>query len=150
MMEVALVRYIHLLGVIVLFSLLVVEHVKLKTNLTPEQLKRLVIVDLCYGISAIIVLLAGISLWVGVGKPAEFYTGNPIFHAKFGLFLLLALLSVYPTIKLLKLRRSEAAVIEIPRSLVFFVRVELLLFIAIPLLAVLMAQGIGLGAGTAP
>ena len=138
-----LVRYAHFIGIIVLSSMLVGEHMLLKTQITKQDAKRLAVIDAIYGISAIIVFLAGLTLWLWVGKPSTFYTSNPIFHAKLTLFVLMGLLSIYPTVFLLKLRKSTDGVIDVPKKVINVIRMELLILVIIPLLAVLMAHGYG-------
>lgn len=143
-MEYVLVKYLHLLGVFVLFSSLVVEHVLVKPEMSNADLKKILAIDLIYGLSVLVVLTAGLSLWFLVGKPSGFYSSNPVFHIKVGLFLLIGLLSIYPTAFFLKNRKSSASFIALPKAVVMFIRVELLFLVLIPLLAVLMAQGYGL------
>jgi putative membrane protein len=143
-MEYVLVKYLHLLGVFVLFSTLVIEHVLVKPEMSNADLKKILAIDLIYGLSVLVVLTAGLSLWFLVGKPSGFYSSNPVFHIKVGLFLLIGLLSIYPTAFFLKNRKSSASVIAVPKAVVMFIRVELLFLVLIPLLAVLMAQGYGL------
>ncbi|MCF7806941.1 MAG: DUF2214 family protein [Candidatus Marinimicrobia bacterium] len=140
-----IIRYLHFLGIIVLSSSLVLEHFLLELELSNKQLKRVVRVDLIYGISALVVLVSGLLLWFGVGKPAAFYTSNGFFHIKLTLFLLIAGLSVYPMIFFLKHRKTEAAQIAIPPRVIMFLRIELALLVILPLLGVLIARGSGLG-----
>ena len=139
------VRYLHFMGILVLVSMLVVEHLLLKGELLAEELRRLARVDTIYGISALVVLATGLTMWLLVGKPAEFYTANPVFHAKVTLFILLALLSIYPTLFLSRHRRRTSASVSVPRLIPVLLRIELFGIIVIPLLAVLMARGVGLG-----
>lgn len=143
-MDYILVKYVHLLGVFVLFSMLVAEHLLVKSEMSNADLKKCLIVDIVYGVSVVVVLAAGLTLWFIVGKPSGFYSSNPVFHIKVGLFLLIGLLSIYPTTFFLKNRKSSASVITVPKSVVMFIRTELALLIVLPLLAVLMAQGYGL------
>lgn len=138
------VRFIHFLAIFVLFGLLVSQHVKLKTEMSLDEVKRIALIDLFYGLTALLVFVAGLGLWLWVGKPAQFYTANPIFHAKISLFIVIALLSIYPTISFLKLRRSTDQIVVVPKSVIMTIRIELLLLVIIPLLAVLIAQGVGL------
>jgi putative membrane protein len=144
-MSEVIVRYVHFIGIIVFASLLVVEHVLAKGQLTVEEIKRIRLFDAIYLVSAVVVMLAGISLWLWVGKPSEYYSSNPVFQAKLGAFVLLVCLSVYPTLFFHKHCKSALSVVEIPKKLVNVVRVELLLLVLFPLLAVFMARGYGLG-----
>ncbi|MCB1755349.1 MAG: DUF2214 family protein [Gammaproteobacteria bacterium] len=138
------IRYIHFIGILSLSSMLVVEHTLLKTQLTIAEVKRLAVVDAIYGLSAVVTFLAGLTLWLWVGKPPAFYTGNPVFHAKLGVFILLALLSILPTVFFLKHRKSGQTHIEVPKMIIHLVRLELVVLLVIPALAVLMAHGYGL------
>lgn len=138
------IRYFHFLGILCLTGALVVEHVTLASEIGQQQLRRLVIVDAIYGVSAGVVLLAGLALWLWVGKPAAFYTESWVFHLKLSVFFAVALLSLYPTIFFIRNRKNKADVISIPTSIIVIVRIELVLLAMMPLFAVLMARGYGL------
>lgn len=137
------IRYLHFLGILFLASSLIAEHLHLSKELAPPQLKRLFVLDAIYGVSALIVLATGLMLWLSVGKPSSFYTSNGVFHIKFTLFILMALASVYPTMFFFKNRKAESS-IPMPKMVIMMVRVELLILLIIPALAVMMAKGIGL------
>ncbi|WP_340676605.1 DUF2214 family protein [Paraglaciecola sp.] len=139
-----LVRYTHFLGIIFLSSALFAEHLLLAREMSKQQLKKLVVIDAIFGASALVVLIAGILLWFYVGKPAEFYSKNGLFHLKVTLFVVMALLSIFPTVFILRQRKSQQDVILVPAYIINIVRTELLLLVLIPLLAVFMAQGYGL------
>ncbi|ROQ24207.1 DUF2214 family protein [Gallaecimonas pentaromativorans] len=137
-------RYLHFIGMMALMATLVAEHLLLAPTMTPAELKRLARIDTIFGLSALVVLAAGLTLWFGVGKPAVFYSHNWVFHLKITLFVLAALLSIYPTLFYRKHRNSSAETVAMPKVVVMLIRTELLLLLVIPLLAVLMAKGIGL------
>lgn len=143
-MHEVLVRYIHFLGIIILSMTLVSEHILLSIDTSAKKFKRLAIVDAVFGVSALIVLTAGLFLWFVVGKPAEFYSHNWIFHAKLTVFGLIALLSIYPTIFFIKNRNKSIEQVVVPKAVVMVIRLELTLLFIIPLLATLMAHGFGL------
>lgn len=143
-MEEIIVRYIHFLGIIGLSSALIAEHLLVAPNVTQKQMKKLALVDAIYGISAVLVLATGLIMWFMIGKPAEFYTSNGLFHVKLTLFVIIALLSIYPTVFFLKNRKVNSDSIAVPKKLIMMLRVEILLLLLIPLFAVLMARGIGL------
>ncbi|HBC22541.1 MAG TPA: DUF2214 domain-containing protein, partial [Pseudomonas sp.] len=74
---------------------------------------------------------------------------NSFFHAKVGLFVVVAVLSIYPTLTFLRWRPALAAG-QAPtissgsaRWVKLTIRLELLLLAMIPLLAALMARGFG-------
>jgi putative membrane protein len=138
-----IVRYLHFIGIFVLFGLLTIEHVLLKNELTPAAVRKLALYDLAYGIAAITTFTAGMALVFSVGKPAIFYTENPIFWCKLGLFGLIALISIVPTLFLLKNRRTSENV-QVPRIIIHALRAELTLLVVIPMLGIMMARGIGM------
>jgi putative membrane protein len=98
-----------------------------------------------YGLGAVLVLIAGLTLWFWVGKPAEFYTKNWIFHTKLTLFIVLGLLSIYPTVFFLRNRKGHDmdTEIRVPIGIFVCLRLELVLLFIIPLLATFMSLGIG-------
>lgn len=143
-MDEIIVRYIHFLGIIGLSAALIGEHLLIAPTVSAERMRKLAMVDAIYGISAILVLTAGLLLWFWVGKPAEFYSKNWVFHLKVTLFVVIALLSIYPTVFFLKHRKTHADLVTIPKKLIVVLRFEILLLLVIPLLAVLMSRGVGL------
>lgn len=139
-----LVRYAHFIGIIVLSSALFAQHILLKAEINQQQLKQLKVIDRIYGVSAFVVLLSGLALLLWVGNPAEFYAKNPVFHVKMTLFVVMAALSLAPTLFLIKQKSKTSQVIQVPKYLLHIVRFESLLLIAIPLAATFMAAGFGL------
>ncbi len=143
-----LLKYLHFICIFAIVASLAGEHLLLKKQMSRAEIKRLSILDAIYGIAALLLLAAGLTLWLGgVGKPTSFYSNNWIFLLKIGLFTLLGILSIYPTIFFLKERKGDAAeIVTIPASIVWLVRLELLLLLVMPLCASLMAKGIGYNA----
>ncbi|MDU0355361.1 DUF2214 family protein [Paraglaciecola aquimarina] len=140
----AIVRYFHFLGIIILAGTLVSKHMLLVGQVNVQQMQKLAKIDRVYGTSALIVFLAGLTLWFMVGKPKAFYSANGLFHLKVTLFFVMSILSIYPTIFIVKANRAKQAVTNIPKRVVNTVRAELLCLILIPLTAVFMAKGYGL------
>lgn len=138
-------RYLHFISIFAIVAAIAAEHLLLKTNLTRNEIARLARIDAVYGIAALVLLAAGLTLWLtGVGKPAEFYSSNWIFHLKLTCFTAVGLLSIYPTIFFLKQRKGDPLEeIVIPKSIFWLVRLELVLLFIIPLLAGLMSRGVG-------
>jgi putative membrane protein len=61
------------------------------------------------------------------------------------LFVIIGLLSIYPTVFFIKKRKGNPTeLVTIPKSIFLMIRLELVLVFTIPLLAGLMAKGIGL------
>ena len=137
-------RYLHFIGIFGVVSTLIVEHLLIKRELSASEIKRIAMVDSIYGISAILVLVAGLSLCFWVGKPSAFYTANILFHIKVTAFIVVGLLSVYPTIFFIRHRNIVEPKRQIPTSIMLLIRAELTILMVIPLLAVLIARGYGL------
>ncbi len=142
-MSYLIVRYFHFIGILAMLSMLTIEHLFLKRRIENHWLKRMAVFDAIYGAAAAVTLLCGVILWFWVGKPAEFYSSNWVFHTKVTLFVLTGILSSAPTRFILKNRKNPAEVIEVPKHITMVIRVEMLLLCTIPLLAVLMAHGVG-------
>jgi len=139
-----LLRYIHFISIFVIVGSLVSEHLLLKKEMTARELDRVAKIDLIYGIAAISLLIAGLTLWLGgIGKPSIVYTKNWVFHIKLTLFITIGLLSIYPTVFFLKNRGDQDKMITIPKSIFWLLRFEILLLFVIPLLAGLMSRGVG-------
>ena len=83
-------------------------------------------------------------LWFTGAKPSDFYTNNPVFHAKLSLFVVVGLLSIYPTVFFMRNRKNEAETLAVPVGVIRVLRMELVLLVFIPVLAFLMARGVGL------
>jgi putative membrane protein len=140
-----LVRYVHFIALFVWIGALTSEHLLLKPQMSRAEIARLARIDAVYGLSAVLVVAAGLTLWFGVGKPADFYSSNWIFHTKVGLAIIVGLLSIYPTVFFIKNRKGqEDEIIDIPSNVKLLIRVQLTLMLIIPLLATLMAKGIGM------
>lgn len=139
-------RYIHFISIFAIVGSLVSEHLLLKKEMTRLEISRLARIDAVYGLAALSLLAAGLTLWLGsFGKPAIFYTKNWLFHTKLTCFILIGLLSIYPTVFFIKNRKGNPdEIIKIPSRIFWMLRIELLLLFVIPLLAGLMAKGIGL------
>ena len=139
-----LVRYLHLLGVVILFGTLIIENMAIARKISREDVRNLARIDGIYGASAVVVLICGLYMLLAGAKPTEFYTPNPVFHIKMTLFVLVALLSIYPTVFFVRHRRTEADSLDVPVAVIRLVRVELIVLVFIPVMAFLMARGIGL------
>ena len=139
-------RYVHFISIFAIVGSLVSEHVLLKKTMTRAEVAKVARIDAVYGIAALTLLAAGFTLWLGgIGKPAEFYSRNWIFHTKVSLFALIGIFSIYPTIFFLRNRKGDPhATVDVPRSVFMLLRLELTLLVIIPLLAGLMSRGIGL------
>ncbi|GAB4192509.1 MAG: DUF2214 family protein [Thermoflexibacter sp.] len=140
-----IVRYIHFISVFTIVGTLAAEWVLLKKEMLPQEIARIGKIDALYGLSAITLLAAGLSLWFWIGKPADFYSQNWIFWIKIGLFSTIGILSIYPTIFFIKNGKKtlHSTPIPIPPLVRRLILIELLLLLLIPICASLMAKGVG-------
>lgn len=139
------VKYLHFVFLFLIVGSLFLELALVKPQLERAAIKRLSIIDNIYGIGSIGILAAGFTLWFAVGKPAAFYTKNWIFHAKIGVFAVVGILSIIPTVFFAKNKKgNQEELVEVPKKIRTLIKLEILLLFIIPLLAVLMAKGVGL------
>lgn len=127
----------------VVFSSLVAEHLLLENRMSRRAIRRLSVVDAVYGMGALIIVGAGFVLWFVVGKPSEFYSGGWIVYTKLALFGAIGTMSIVPTMYFLKERNGDPnEVVEIPGKMKMILRIELTILFLIPLLGVMLAQGV--------
>lgn len=140
-----ILRYIHFISIFGIVGTLVSEHLLLKPEMNRAELTRLSRIDAIYGLAALTLLGAGLTLWLGgVGKPTIFYSKNWIFHLKITCFLAIGLLSIYPTLFFIKNRKGDQnEMVKTPKAIFWMLRIELVLLLIIPLLAGLMSRGVG-------
>lgn len=140
-----IIRYLHFVSIFILVAAVLGQHLILRGSITRALVGKAQKLDIAYAIAVIVVLATGLLQWLVVGKPADFYSSNPVFHTKLAMFLAIGLVSIYPSVYLGKNRKGDPdEVITIPRGIIWSVRVELLLLFLMPLLATLMARGIGI------
>jgi putative membrane protein len=143
-MAYTLIRLLHLAAILILAAAVIIENIAIKPRITSEDAHNLARVDAVAGISAVLTLVLGLILWLTVGKPPEFYSGNPVFHAKLGAFVLLLLAASYPALFFNKYRSTSRAEIAVPKAILVLLKIEVGLLLVIPVLAFLMARGVGL------
>ena len=85
----ALVAYVHYLCILLCFGALLFERVCLKTNLKKQEIISIILADVIYGLAGVVLLASGILRVIYFGKGGDFYTSNPIFWIKVGLFHLI-------------------------------------------------------------
>ena len=142
----SLFRLLHLLAVLALAGAIVIQNMAIARRVSAEDVANLGKLNRVVAISAAAVVLLGMVLWLGVGKPAAFYNVNPLFHAKLGLVVVLAALSVPVTVFLRRSQQTPGDDIPVPGSVGLAIRGELFLLVIIAVLAGLMARGIGISA----
>ena len=147
----AAVAYTHYLSIMVCFAALVLERRLIRPNPERSEAVLLVITDVVYGIAALALLVSGILRVVHFGQGSDFYTENPLFWWKVGLYLSVGALSLYPTVTYIlwaiPLRQGELPQVSeaLAQRLRWILNVEIAGFALIPFLATLMARGVGLG-----
>jgi putative membrane protein len=145
-----LLAYLHYISIFTLIVFLTAEAVVLRPDMTPEIRRRLARYDAVFGMAALAVLVTGVLRVLYGAKGAAFYLHNPVFHVKIGLYILVGLLSIMPTVAILRWKKqgktlpdfvpTPAEIAKVRR----WVMIESHLIIFIPLAAVLMARGIGM------
>jgi putative membrane protein len=116
--------------------------------LNAAVVRRLARVDLIYGIAAVLVLCTGLARVFWGVKGAAWYGHQPLFHAKVGVFLLIGLLSIKPTLTFRRWVRQLDATGALPaepevrqtRKLVMIQAHTLLL---LPLAGTMLSHGVG-------
>lgn len=144
----AALAYLHFLCIISLVALILAEAVLLRPALIAQSGRWLSLLDAGVGIAAVAVLASGLSRAVWGAKGWAYYAHNPVFHAKIGLFLLVALISIVPTVLFIRWTRSfrrDPAYAVPPAELKRARRcvlIELHLLVLLPLLGVMMSRGL--------
>jgi putative membrane protein len=145
----AAIAYLHFLSAFLVTAFLVTEFFLCRPGLQPGHVKTLARVDLYYLIAAVAVLISGVLRLFTTGKGASFYLSNPAFYIKLALFLAVGLVSIPPTLQFIRWQRAlKASEKRVPAdgdigSARRYIALELVLLAFIPLVAVLMARGIG-------
>jgi putative membrane protein len=139
---------VHHLGILTVFGVILAEFALLRLPPDPAWVRLIARIDLAYGISAGVVLLAGFSRVAWGAKGAGFYLDNPVFWLKLGLFALIGLISVLPTVQYIQWRRALDAGRGLPDGAQIatarrWVHLQLALFIGLPVFAAMMARGLG-------
>ncbi|RLD61954.1 MAG: hypothetical protein DRJ05_01465 [Bacteroidetes bacterium] len=141
------IHYLHILGIMLLMGSLMAEYLIAKTKTTNESVRMLSIANSIFLISLVVVLISGLFRWFVFGKGNDFYMTNPFFHTKLTLYIILAIIAFFPSRKINKWKKqlnndSSFLVAEKEnKSLFLLFRIEFVLIIIIPLLAVLVARG---------
>jgi putative membrane protein len=146
----ALFAFLHHLAAFTLFGALVVELVLLRSTLTVQSARKILVADMIYGIAAGVLLLVGLTRVFHFEKGAAYYLHNWAFHTKLTLFVILGLVSIVPTREFLRWRASVKAgqvpnvAPETLKSVGMMVHIELTAIVLILLMAALMAKGVGM------
>lgn len=114
------------------------------------EVRRVLLADNLWGISALILLVTGgMRAFGGYEKGADYYLHQPLFHLKMTLFVLIFLIELAPMVTLVKWRiaSSRGSAIETGRSKVYarISHVEALLMVLMVIAATGMARGVTFG-----
>ncbi|MGH7388706.1 MAG: DUF2214 family protein [Candidatus Rokuibacteriota bacterium] len=143
-----LLAYLHVLAFVLTGAFLTTELVLCRPGLAASHVRLLPRLDIVFFVSALAALATGLLRLFFYAKGVGFYLPNPAFHAKMALYLAVAVLSIYPTLRFIRWRRALIAgdALPLPEEVARVRRllhIELGLFALMPLMAVLMARGIG-------
>jgi putative membrane protein len=144
-----LFAFLHHIAAFALVAALVIEFVLIRDELSAKSAQKILLADLALAISASVLVVVGLLRVFYFEKGASYYFHNASFIAKFSLFVLVALLSAYPTIQFLSwrgaIKRQQALSVSPQklRAIRAVIHWELAGVVFIILFAVLMARGIG-------
>jgi putative membrane protein len=145
----ALFAFVHHLAFVVIMIVLAIEMLLLKQPMTALNAKKILRYDMVYGLSALLVLAVGSMRVMWFEKGAAYYMHSIPFMIKMALFIVVGLLSIYPTLTFMKWRKPlkqgtvPALGDALNRKLQLVIHVELTLLALMILNAALMAKGIG-------
>jgi len=142
-----LFAFLHHLCAFTLVSAVAIELVLIRQELTLSSARRLQVTDMVLGIAAGALLFVGLVRVFFLEKGPDYYWHSHAFLTKFSLFVVIALVSIIPTMEFLSWRKAIGAgqvpVIDAKkRKLVTAViHGELLGIVIILLCAAIMARG---------
>jgi putative membrane protein len=144
---ITLMAFLHHLAAFALVAALAVEFVAIRQTLTLANARLLRGADAVLGASALLLLVVGLLRVFFFEKGAAYYFSSHAFLTKFGLFILVGILSIVPTVEFLSWRKAVAAG-QVPvvadarvRRLRIIIHIELAAVVVILLCAAMMARG---------
>jgi putative membrane protein len=146
----ALMAFLHHLAAFGVVGALVAEVVLFKPPLNIIQARRVQRADQIFGAAATVLLIVGLLRVFYFEKGADYYFSNGFFLAKFTLFIVAALVSIYPTVLFISwnkaIKQGEVPTVA-PQAATrarMCMMLELTAIAGILLCAPFMARGIGL------
>ena len=145
-----MMAFLHHVAAFALTAAIVYEHTMFHKDLTLAEARRIQRMDIVYGISAGFLVIVGLLRVFYFEKGAPFYAQNWFFWTKMAGFALAALLSIYPTVRVVlwnkffarnqapEISEQEAARIKL------FLRLETIAVALILFSAAMMARGVGM------
>lgn len=139
---------VHHWALLILIAALFAEWMLLRQPPSADWVRTLARVDQAYGGAAVLLLLAGLARVAWGAKGADFYLQNPVFWVKVAVFVLVGLLSIVPTVRYPRWLKQLKTAGQLPTEAQVddtrrWVGWQLVLFVALPVLAAMMARGIG-------
>jgi putative membrane protein len=145
----AILAYLHILAILTMVVFISSEAALCRVQwLNAAVVERLARIDMVYGIAAIAVLATGVArTWWGVKGTAWYWT-NPLLHVKLTLFIVVGVISIFPTLTYVRWRKALRAAGTLPgeaeiRKTRRLVMIQAHLIALIPLVAVFLARGFG-------
>ncbi len=145
----AILAYVHILAILTMVVFVASEAALCRVEwLNAAAVERLAKVDMIYGLAAIAVLATGIArTWWGIKGTAWYWT-NPLLHVKLTLFIVIGVISIFPTLTYFRWRKAVRSGGSLPaeaeiRKTRRLVMVQAHLIALIPLVAVFLARGFG-------
>ena len=145
----ATLAYLHFISIFLLFGFLTAEAMIIRNPLDAASIKLLGRVDMWFGASSVAVLVTGFARLAFGAKGGDFYLSSWPIYAKVALFLVVGLMSIYPTIAFIRWRKlldQNASWRPAPEEQVKYrklVMAEVHLAALIPVFAVIMSRGLG-------
>jgi len=149
MLQDAALAWLHFVFVFILVGVIVAEAFILRLRVDGAVARLLLRVDLFYGISAVLLILAGVGRVIWGAKGWDYYEHQPFFWAKMATFAAIGLISIVPTRTFIRWTKAASAnpdlVIDTAevKRVRRLVMLETHLIALLALFAVLMARGIG-------
>ena len=145
----AILQFLHISAILALVVFITSEAAICRPEwMNADIVNRLVTVDRIYGIAAMAVLVTGfIRIYWGT-KGAAWYWGNWLLHLKLTAFVVVALISIAPTLRFLRWRKAVRADGTLPtadevRRTRKLVMLQAHIIPLVPLAAVFLARGFG-------
>ena len=145
----AILAYLHLLAILTMVVFISSEAALCRVQwLNAAVVERLAKIDRVYGIAALAVIATGIARTVWGIKGTAWYWTNPLLHAKLTLVVVIAVISIFPTLTFIRWRKALRNNGALPgeteiRKTRKLVMVQAHLLAIVPLIAVFLARGYG-------
>jgi len=145
----AILAYVHFLAILTMVVFISSEAALCRVEwLNKAVVERLARIDAIYGMAAMLVLASGVARTVWGVKGSAWYWTNPLLHIKLTLFIIVGVMSIFPTITYIRWRKQVRANGTLPaeaevRKTRKLVMIQAHILVLIPLFAVFLARGFG-------